>query len=77
MDVSQAAPHMEAHLGMDIATEEDYASQSRLLKEFTDICNIDKAWIFKSENGISAYLICYLHAYSSLDRHFDESGDCM
>lgn len=42
---------MEAHLGMDIATEEDYASQSQLLKEFTDICNIDKAWIFKSENG--------------------------
>ncbi|XP_030541217.2 acylamino-acid-releasing enzyme-like [Rhodamnia argentea] len=51
MDVSQVVPQMEAHLGMDIATEEDYTSQSQLLKEFTDICNIDEAWIFKSRNG--------------------------
>ncbi|KAF8014436.1 hypothetical protein BT93_H0304 [Corymbia citriodora subsp. variegata] len=34
-----------------MATEEDYASQSKLLLEFTDICNVDKAWVFQSEKG--------------------------
>ncbi|XP_030541210.2 acylamino-acid-releasing enzyme isoform X2 [Rhodamnia argentea] len=51
MDVSQADPLKEVTLGTDMATEEDYASQARLLQEFTNICNIDKAWIFRSEKG--------------------------
>lgn len=54
MDVSQTDPLKEMTLGTDMATEEDYASQSKLLQEFTNICNIDKAWIFQSENGMTA-----------------------
>ncbi|KAK9083598.1 hypothetical protein Scep_030069 [Stephania cephalantha] len=39
----------EMLLGVDSTVEEEYASQSKLLREFTDIPNIDKAWIFKSD----------------------------
>jgi hypothetical protein len=35
---------------LDAATQEEYASVSKLLKEFTDIPTIDKAWAFKSES---------------------------
>eukprot|EP00262_Sarcandra_glabra_P004005 TRINITY_DN1494_c0_g1_i2.p1 TRINITY_DN1494_c0_g1~~TRINITY_DN1494_c0_g1_i2.p1 ORF type:complete len:835 (+),score=147.70 TRINITY_DN1494_c0_g1_i2:156-2507(+) len=40
--------------GLDATTEEEYASQSRLIQEFTDISSIDKAWIFKSVSGNSS-----------------------
>jgi len=51
MDVSQADPLKEVTLGTVMATEEEYASQSKLLQEFTNVCSIDKAWIFQSEKG--------------------------
>ncbi|CAN8232120.1 unnamed protein product [Cochlearia groenlandica] len=35
-------------------TEEDYVTQSKLLKEFINIPNIDKAWIFNSDSGSQA-----------------------
>lgn len=54
MDVSQGDPLKELTSGTDMATEEDYTSQSKLLQEFTNICNIDKAWIFQSEKGMAA-----------------------
>ncbi|KAI6694193.1 hypothetical protein NL676_021903 [Syzygium grande] len=44
-------PLKELTSATDMATEEDYTSQSKLLQEFTNICNIDKAWIFQSEKG--------------------------
>ncbi|KAK8684693.1 hypothetical protein V6N13_040709 [Hibiscus sabdariffa] len=54
MDSSKVGPVKELPVGLDEATEEDYASQSKLLQEFTSISSIDKAWIFKSESGIGS-----------------------
>ncbi|XP_021822050.1 acylamino-acid-releasing enzyme-like isoform X4 [Prunus avium] len=54
MDGSKAGPLKELPLGIDATTEEEYASQSRLLQEFTSISSIDKAWIFKSDSGIGS-----------------------
>lgn len=51
----------EFPLGLDESTEEEYATQSKLLREFTTIANIDKAWTFPSGKGIiiSGLGICY------------------
>ncbi|CAM8918225.1 unnamed protein product [Rhodiola kirilowii] len=49
MDGSKA--DFDDTLGLDAATKEEYISQSKLLKEFTDISSVDKAWILKSDNG--------------------------
>ncbi|CAK7327161.1 unnamed protein product [Dovyalis caffra] len=54
MDESKSAPPKELPLGLDAKTEEDYASLSKLLQEFTSIPNIDKAWTFKSNSGIGS-----------------------
>uniref|UniRef100_A0A2N9IZB8 acylaminoacyl-peptidase n=1 Tax=Fagus sylvatica TaxID=28930 RepID=A0A2N9IZB8_FAGSY len=54
MDDSKAGPIKNMPLGLDAAIEEEYASQSKLLQEFTSIPNIDKAWIFKSDDGIGS-----------------------
>ncbi|GLT99491.1 hypothetical protein SLE2022_169280 [Rubroshorea leprosula] len=54
MDSAKPAPEKELPLGLDAATEEEYESQSKLLKEFTDISTIDKAWIFQSNGGIGS-----------------------
>jgi acylaminoacyl-peptidase len=43
MDDSKAGPIKEMPLGLDATMEEEYASQSKLLQEFTSISNIDKA----------------------------------
>ena len=58
MEDSKAVPIKEMPLGLDTTTEEEYASQSKLLQEFTSIPSIDKAWTFKSDDGMTA------HAYS-------------
>ncbi|XP_022760213.1 acylamino-acid-releasing enzyme isoform X2 [Durio zibethinus] len=52
MDSTKAGPVNELPVGLDEASEEEYASQSKLLQEFTSISSIDKAWTFKSDNGI-------------------------
>ncbi|MBA0651675.1 hypothetical protein Goklo_018981, partial [Gossypium klotzschianum] len=52
MNSSKAGTVKELPVGIDEATEEEYASQSKLLQEFTNISSIDKAWVFKSESGI-------------------------
>ncbi|KAJ0233076.1 Acylamino-acid-releasing enzyme [Hirschfeldia incana] len=44
----------ELHVGLDTATEEEYATQSKLLQEFMSIPTIDKAWIFNSDSGSQA-----------------------
>ncbi|XP_050239534.1 acylamino-acid-releasing enzyme-like isoform X2 [Quercus robur] len=54
MGDSKAAPIKEMPLGLDTTTEEEYASQSKLLQEFTSIPSIDKAWTFKSDDGIGS-----------------------
>lgn len=54
MDSSKAGTAKELPVGLDEATEEEYASQSKLLQEFTNIRSIDKAWVFKSESGRKA-----------------------
>ncbi|KAK4586247.1 hypothetical protein RGQ29_023434 [Quercus rubra] len=54
MEDSKAVPIKEMPLGLDTTTEEEYASQSKLLQEFTSIPSIDKAWTFKSDDGIGS-----------------------
>ncbi|XVE65924.1 hypothetical protein DITRI_Ditri08aG0038700 [Diplodiscus trichospermus] len=54
MDSSKAGSVKELPVGLDEATEEEYASLSKLLQDFTCISSIDKAWIFKSERGIGS-----------------------
>ena len=51
MDSSKVAESKEFPVGIDEATEEEYASQSKLFQEFTSISSIDKAWVFKPDNG--------------------------
>lgn len=51
MDNPKPAPHKEFPLGLDETTEEEYTVQSNLLQEFTAISNIDKAWVFKNDDG--------------------------
>ncbi|XP_026449241.1 acylamino-acid-releasing enzyme 1-like [Papaver somniferum] len=41
----------EVSQGLDVANEEEFASQSKLLTEFASLSTIDKAWVFESENG--------------------------
>lgn len=54
MDASKSTTATkELPLGLDVTTEEDYASLSKLLQEFTAIPNIDKAWTFQSNAGIN------------------------
>lgn len=45
-------PGKEYPKGIDATTEDEYSSQARLLKEFTNIPSIDKAWIFNSDTGV-------------------------
>ncbi|KAG8658648.1 acylamino-acid-releasing enzyme isoform X2 [Manihot esculenta] len=54
MDASKDASPKELPLGLDASTEEEYASQSKLLQEFTSISSIDKAWTFKSNSGMGS-----------------------
>lgn len=65
MDDSKAGPTKEMPLGLDAAMEEEYTSQSKLLQEFSSISNIDKAWIFKSDGGMTAHF--YLFSFSTSD----------
>ena len=51
MDGSGASPLKEMPLDLYEAIEEEYASQSKLLQEFTNVSSIDKAWTFKPNNG--------------------------
>ncbi|XP_026449238.1 acylamino-acid-releasing enzyme 1-like isoform X1 [Papaver somniferum] len=44
----------EVSQGLNAANEEEFASQSTLLKEFSSLSTIDKAWVFESENGGSS-----------------------
>lgn len=51
MDISGDDSPKEAPLSEDMKMEDEYVSQSKLLKDFISIGEIDKAWIFKYENG--------------------------
>lgn len=61
MDGSKASPLKEMPLGIDATTEEEYASQSRLLQEFTSISSIDKAWIKSGSGTIDIYILIYVY----------------
>lgn len=54
MDTSGAGELKDLKPEFDSTTEEEYASQSKLLQEFVGISSIDKAWIFKSDSGSQA-----------------------
>ncbi|KAI4317929.1 hypothetical protein L6164_025755 [Bauhinia variegata] len=54
MDGSKAGSQNEIPLGLDPTTEEEYAHQSKLLQEFTNISSIDKAWVFKSDSTLGS-----------------------
>ncbi|PIN21311.1 Dipeptidyl aminopeptidase [Handroanthus impetiginosus] len=51
MDNTGGCRTKEMPVGLDAATQEEYASVSKLVQEFTDIPTIDKAWTFKSETA--------------------------
>uniref|UniRef100_A0A453MW66 Acylamino-acid-releasing enzyme N-terminal domain-containing protein n=1 Tax=Aegilops tauschii subsp. strangulata TaxID=200361 RepID=A0A453MW66_AEGTS len=51
MQDSQSAFKKEDPLGMDAMSSEEYASQSKLLQEFTNVPSIESAWLFKTNNG--------------------------
>ncbi|PHU21762.1 hypothetical protein BC332_06869 [Capsicum chinense] len=51
-----ASPSKDTPVGLDVISEEKYFSQSALLKEFTEIPVIEKAWTFKSDSGGSQVL---------------------
>ncbi|KAL0348931.1 UNVERIFIED_CONTAM: Acylamino-acid-releasing enzyme [Sesamum angustifolium] len=59
MDDVGGSPIKQIPEGLDAASEEEFASLSKLLQEFTDIPTIDKAWTFKSEieDGSSAMFL--------------------
>ncbi|KAH6821552.1 acylaminoacyl-peptidase-like protein [Perilla frutescens var. hirtella] len=50
MDNTGGIPTKEMPVGLDAATQEEFASLSKLLQEFTNTSTIDKAWTFKPEN---------------------------
>ncbi|GJR32881.1 high mobility group B protein 6-like protein [Tanacetum coccineum] len=52
MDGVGVRPVKEVAVGIDAFTKEEYVSQFKLYKEFISIAYIDKAWTFKSPNGI-------------------------
>jgi hypothetical protein len=75
MDDSKAGPIKEMPLGLDSAIEDEYASQSKLLQEFTSIPNIDKAWIFKSDDGMIAHVYIFFFFFnlcSSFPQHWQQ-----
>lgn len=57
MDNTGGIPAKEIPAVVDADTQEEYASLSKLLQEFTNIPTIDKAWTFKSENGIANFIV--------------------
>lgn len=50
MQVSESALKKENPLGMDTMPSEEYASQSKLFQEFTNVPSIEGAWVFKTNN---------------------------
>ncbi|KAI3979487.1 hypothetical protein MKX01_001679 [Papaver californicum] len=54
MDARVSVSMSEDSQGLDVANEEEFASQSTVLKEFASLPTIDKAWVFESENGGSS-----------------------
>ncbi|XP_044410732.1 acylamino-acid-releasing enzyme 2 isoform X3 [Triticum aestivum] len=50
MQASHSAFKKENPLGMDAMSSEEYASQSKLMQEFTNVPSIESAWLFKSNN---------------------------
>lgn len=52
MQASESVLEKEKPVAIDEATSEEYASQSKLLQEFTNMPSIDKAWVFTSDKGI-------------------------
>ncbi|KAH1039268.1 hypothetical protein J1N35_041011 [Gossypium stocksii] len=57
MDSSKAGIMKELPVELDEATEEEYASKSKLLLEFANISSIDMAWVFMSESGSKLLVI--------------------
>lgn len=51
MEASDALSEKDMPLGLDADTVEEYSSQSKLLLEFTKMPTVNKAWVFKSDNG--------------------------
>ncbi|XP_071696534.1 acylamino-acid-releasing enzyme-like isoform X2 [Rutidosis leptorrhynchoides] len=57
MDAVGVSPAKESTVGLDSFIEDEYVSQSKLYKEFTSLSTIDKAWTFKSSNGVGTRIM--------------------
>ncbi|KAI3884808.1 hypothetical protein MKX03_002840 [Papaver bracteatum] len=55
MDARISVSTKEVSQGLDVANEEELASQSKLLKEFASLSTINKAWVFESDHGNKKY----------------------
>lgn len=54
MDNAGGIPTKEVPVGLDASAQEEFASLSVLLQEFSKITTIDKAWTIKPQNGMIA-----------------------
>lgn len=52
MDRLQVSAVTEVAANLDAFVEEEFVSQSKVYKEFTNMSTIDKAWTFKSSSGV-------------------------
>ncbi|KAJ3673879.1 hypothetical protein LUZ60_005871 [Juncus effusus] len=66
MQSSEIISENKMPLGIDEKTIEEYTSQSKLLLEFTKLPNIDKAWVFKSQNDENVSKAMFLVSQSNL-----------
>lgn len=57
MDSPKATSEKELTFGLDPATEDEFDSQSNLLREFISISIIEKAWTFDSNAGLGSKAI--------------------
>ena len=53
MDASRSELAKELPLCLDPTMVEEYTSLSKVLAKFSSIPSISKAWVFKSDNGIT------------------------
>ncbi|KAK1295965.1 hypothetical protein QJS10_CPB15g01914 [Acorus calamus] len=83
MQTDEVPPAREIPLGLDATMEDEYASQAKLLKEFTNVPTINKGWIFNSDSGKQAMfsvgqpdLLANKKRTLILSSHISEENNC-
>ncbi|KAK1310771.1 hypothetical protein QJS10_CPA08g00238 [Acorus calamus] len=83
MQMDEVHSAKEIPLGLDATMEDEYASQAKLLKEFTNVPTINKGWIFNSDSGKQAMfsvgqpdLLANKKRTLILSSHISEENNC-